>query len=274
MGVHLAASGKGLRQLEAEGVITGWEGSEGFASTIRKAGGEASRVDYALDDHSGKITPDMVDQAVNEGRCVSRFKRASPREDVHLVDGSRGGWSMYFGAASSRLRCRFYDKAAEQSEKGCAVDGPWMRFEVQARDARAELVLKLLEEGQRVSGFQLTPAQALAGLLWSYVDFKDAGNDTNRCRWKTCSWWSELLQVDDKVRAGVATVHKTVEELAAWFQRQVTATYTVLLLAKDYGQEWFEELVTRAVAPHSRRLKERHWNLLGLSTRAQCQAVT
>lgn len=253
MGIHVTASGQGCRQLEAEGIVRAWEGSQGFVARLLAAGAEASRVDIALDDRLGYLQPEGIEAAVREGRCISRFRQADPRSKINLKDGSAGGWSMYLGAASSRVRVRFYDKAAEQREKGCAVEGHWMRCELQARDERAEWVLHhLMTEG----------APAIAGLVFAYVDFKEPGQeDTNRSRWRSCTWWMEFLGEVEKRRVTVAQVVRSIEQVAAWFKRQVAPSFAMLAAAGDYGRDWLEDALANGVA----RLKPWQWAAAGVS---------
>lgn len=250
MGVHLDASGSGVRQLEAEGIITEWEGSEGFAAQLLAWNAYASRVDVALDDRVGHLTPARVQGAVDAGRCVSRFRVADPRQRIQLKDGLREGWSLYLGAPSSRIRVRFYDKAAEQASKGVQVDGHWVRCELQARDERAELVLKLLAKGGGLA--------AVAGLLFNYIDFKQESDDTNRSRWRTCAWWSAFLGEVQKVRVSLSKVVREIETVAAWFQRQVAPSLALLWHSPAYGERFLLEMFSEG----SKRLSK--WQLAAI----------
>ena len=254
MGVHVWASGEGVRQLEAEGVVSCWEGPEGFAAHLLDHGATFSRVDVAFDDRVGHLTPDRFDGAIREGRCVSRWRQADPRQKISLKDGSTGGWSVYLGNQQSRIRCRFYDKAAEQAEKGCVVDGHWVRAEIQARDERADGIMAVLAaEG-------LAP---IAGLLFRYVDFKEPGSlDSNRARWRTCEWWSDFLNGVQKRALTVATTVQTLERAEAWVKRQVAPTLALLMLSRQHGWDWLLDQVGLG----AERLRD--WQLAALAPAA------
>ena len=252
MGVHVEASGQGCRQLEAEGVVGSWEGSEGFAARLLKAEACVTRIDVVFDDRLGYITPERVEAAVTEGRCVSKFKKSRPHVENDLKSGAQvGGWTRYFGSAQSKVRVRMYDKAEEQRQKGHQVEGPWVRAELQLRDQRGQWALERLTLPGAVAD--------LAGLMLNYVDFKEGqGEDTNRSRWKTCRWWMDFLCNAEKCRCTVATAVRTLEGAAEWIQRQVAPTLALLLNAKGYGADFFEA----ALEQGHQRLKHWQWALL------------
>ena len=250
MGVHVVASGDGCRQLEAEGVVQAWEGPSGFAADLLARGATVSRVDVAMDDRAGLLTTERIEGAINEGRCVSRFHHADPRARRKLTDGSRGGWSVYLGSGQSRLRVRFYDKAAEQAEKGVTVEGPWMRCELQARDERGDWVLSALAGEGMV---------AVAGLLFNYVQFKEAGEDSNRSRWRACEWWMDFLGHVERRRCAIAAVVPTLERAANWFRKQIAPTFALLRFSAEHGDAWLDEVFASGAA----RLKE--WQLAALA---------
>ena len=255
MGVHVVAPGAGVDQLEAEGIVGGkWEGKDGYASRLLAAGASVSRIDVAMDDRSGLLTPERIQGAIDEGRVVSRFHYADPRGRINLADGSRGGWSVYLGANSSRVRVRFYDKAAEQAEKGVTVEGPWLRCEVQARNERGQWVLEQLAA--------VGPA-AVAGLVFNYVQFKEPGDgDTNRSRWRACEWWLAFLGECEKRTCTVAQVVRSIEQVAEWFKRQVAPSFALLWHSLSHGEEW----LVKALSQGSSRLKK--WQLAALAVPA------
>lgn len=262
MGVHIVASGQGVDQLEAEGVIRGWEGPDGFACTLLAHQAELSRIDVAFDDRVGYLTPARIEGACREGRCVTRWKQADPRAKINLVDGSTGGWSLYLGSRSSRICARFYDKRAEQAEKGNVTEGHWMRCELEARDERADALLGLIAT---------VGVGACRNVLFNYVDFKREGEtDSNRSRWATCDWWSEFLGEVSKLRLSTAQVVQTLERSATWFRRQIAPTFALLMASSRHGEEWLQHQFEQGVA----RLKPWQWAALDLAGGKPVPSVT
>jgi phage replication initiation protein len=250
MGVHVSCSATACRQLEAEGLVGSWEE---FAGRLLAAGAEPARVDVAFDDRAGALDTSLMEASVRGGECVSRFRKSPRYEVLNLETGQEAtGWSRYFGTAASRLRVRMYDKQAEQIEKGKSDPGHWVRVELQARDERAEWVLKALR-GEGVS--------QVAGLLLGYIDFKERGEDSNRSRWKTCRWWWDFLGQVEKETCTVAKDPPTVEEVAAWIWRQVAPALALVRFAGSHGEEWIADTIAAGAA----RWKERHWKALAVA---------
>jgi len=244
MGIHVQLSGKGCRQLEAEGLVTDWQS---FVGWVLAAGGSFSRLDLALDDRAGLVNLDLVEEAVRSDAYVSRWRSWRITQSK-----SRGaaqlGRTVNFGAPQSDASLRIYDKAAEQG-----VEGPWVRLEMQMRDDRAQrLALALSEKG----------AGVVAGVLRGYLDFKQAGEGTQKTRWRSAAWWSELLAAAERVVLGTAPLVRTVASIKAWVSRQVAPSLAILAAAATEGRDAIDAIIELGFG----RLRPDQWRLAGVGT--------
>jgi len=243
MGIHVQASGQGCRQLEAEGLITDWQS---FLGWLLAAGGRLSRFDVALDDRAGILDLDQVEAAVNDDCLVSRWKtsqviRSRRRGEVRM------GRTVMFGVGESDACCRIYDKAAQQR-----VEGHWVRVELQMRNDRAQrIVERIAKDGVRV----------VAGVLRSYLEFKQAGEGQQKTRWAMAAWWSELLEAAERVVLGTAPVFRTVASIKAWVSRQVAPSLAILAAAATEGREAIDAIIELGFD----RLRPEQWRLAGVA---------
>ncbi len=229
MGVHFVLSGKGVKQFLACSNI---EGETELRSWLAEAIGEGvvfTRCDWACDDRSqDKPLLDLavIRQAVADGSVVSRFK--SMREQREWELGKRRGAAamkeepglladvLYFGSIMSEMSVCFYDKAKEQLLPGAER---WVRCELRAKKDRAQaLVLAFVQEG----------FSAVVGVLRGYLDFRQAGSDSNVSRWSTVSWWSAFLGACERVRLVVSKPERTVARVREWMLKQVAPMFAVL----------------------------------------------
>jgi DNA relaxase NicK len=237
MGVHVRCSGQACRQLEAEGLVRlddgGWEA---FLGLMRDTEASCARIDVASDDRRELVKPELVEAAITnvadakEGLpvIVTRFRKAPQYVVTDLTTGKPStGWSRYLGTGKSRIRVRMYDKRAESIEKGLADPGPWVRVEVQARDERADWLLKQIVADS---------GAAVAECLLNYVDFREVDPaDSNRSRWVTCSWWVSFLATLEKRKSTCTGVVRSLEQTLQWLSRQVSPALAFVLHAPGFG---------------------------------------
>lgn len=251
MGVHVEVSGQGCRQLEAEEVVLDWQVS---LVTWLAEGAKFSRLDLAIDDRAGLTNVQQVREAAEAGLVVSRWRDADPRGRVCLKTGERKGQGCYFGSPQSKAVLRVYDKAAEQTEKGEAVEGPWVRWELQLRDERADMMARLLAY---CCNDDQPAGELVLGVLSSYIEFKDRGEDTNRSRWSASAWWSAFLGSVEKVSLGTAPAIRTLEKVRAWFKR-IAPTFAAWVMAECQQGADLAELVGDLVSDGASRWRQSH----------------
>ena len=247
MGVHVEASGRGCRQLEAEGVVHHW--SKFFEAAL-KDGAEFSRLDLAADDLAGVI-PFQESVAKTKADHVTRRSDCWRVFECGRRSSAEVGQTLMLGSGSSDTQLRIYDKTAEQAQKGKTPVGEWVRCEAQFRNERAQIAAQVLAaEGEG----------AIAGLIAGLVDFKEPGQDSNKARWKRCAWWSAFLGLVETIRLTVQPEDRSVEQVADWIKRQVGPSLSLLSVAQGYGSEWLLDLVESSFG----RLREGHLRMLGM----------
>jgi len=213
MGVHVEVSGKGCRELESY-KVTDWGH---FFGEVHSRGGVFTRLDVAIDDRAGLVQMGAIKQAIITGDLVSRWR--SGRCVTAFALGGEGGMqgeTFYFGSAQSRIQLRIYDKAAEQG----VVGEHWVRVELQARRERADSL---------AWGYLFGADEFVAGILRSYLEFKQRSGDSNKSRWPIAGWWDAFLGHVAEARLATAAAVRTLEGSILWLKRQVAPTLAMLV---------------------------------------------
>ena len=172
MGVWLEMSGQGCRVYETYSAHCDYDAL--FAEVKDNAGQmNITRLDVAYDDHEGMLDLDRI--------CADTLaENYIAQSDFWEVTQSSKGQCVYFGAPTSKVRIRIYDKARERGLK----DGShWVRVELQLRDDRARLFTAL----------PYLLGQNWSGVLYKYLRFLSPSEDTNKSRWEMTDYWADLL---------------------------------------------------------------------------------
>jgi DNA relaxase NicK len=127
-GVHVILPGATLEDMRARGYL-----ERTLCETIEAKGGQASRVDVAIDIFGeGFTVPDFAD-AYARGEFKSPAKSATRTQQV----GGTGD-TFYLGSRTSDRMLRVYNKAAE---RGLSSGEAWLRLELETKKLRARAVL-------------------------------------------------------------------------------------------------------------------------------------
>ena len=239
MGVHVVASGKGCRQLEAKGIVSDW--SSWFGAKIN-AGCTFSRIDLALDDFDGLIVKDKVFKSARSGEICHRFKSVSLNENM-TSSGIQSGWKVAFGSRGSSSYLRIYDKGAEQS-----LQGHWSRVELELRNKRA------LACARFIASYGLVASK---GLIASAIDFK-AVNHEHKYRTSSVKWWADFLQGVQKVKLSVKVVTRTLSQVKTWVNTQCGSMLAVIVEAEGGSLDFLINSITAG----KNRFKQKHHDLL------------
>lgn len=206
--IHLIVNGSGCRELEAAGIMEDWPN---FLARLLRAGAKFTRLDAAIDDHDGVLDMDDILDCCREGRVVSSFKTIMPMEELDKTTGAVLGRMVTFGKRGSDSSIRLYDKSLEQR-----VPGPWIRVELQNRDARAQaLAIAIAEKGGDV----------VPSILLDCLDFKERGPTDRRDRWSTTSRWLEFVGTHQRFQLTTAPRSESIEKSHAWIMKQVTRAF-------------------------------------------------
>jgi len=258
-GICFDISGKGCRRLEEAGRVAVGAGWTNLLRTLTTTPGVSiTRLDAAIDDRKGLVDLERVQQCIDTGLVVSRFKSAYSIEKQSLSTGEGCGKTINFGSRVSNLMVRMYNKAAEQK---LDTGEHWTRVECEAKDENAvALAVALAEAGAHEAG------TVVAGVLRNYLTFRERSEtDTNKSRWPVVAWWDEFLQGVAALRLAVAKQEPTLERLRAWLEKQVAPTLALLFDREVgcYGRSLLDVLVAGGVE----RLRPKHHKLLDAERR-------
>lgn len=199
-------------------------------------GAQFTRVDVALDDYNGHVSPGRVWDTMQSGSWVSRFRSYSRITSVDRYSPEKNGDTVYIGSRDSESFVRVYDKAVQ-----AGVDVPhWVRVEFEFKKDRAnELAGRIARE-----------TLDLRNLIYYYVDFKQRQGKAKSMmkgqspkHWPSADWWLAFLQPTDKNRLYFPQYEAGLEEIEAWLDTQVTGA--LVLFLKTRGIEAFQELLDK-----------------------------
>lgn len=192
-----------------------------------------TRLDVAYDDHVGILDIHRM-AADTQARY---FRSRSTWSELHFSDDQKKdihGTTLYFGAKTSPVLLRIYDKAAERGFN----DVHWIRVEMQLRDERAKVFAALFLNEQHLG-------KVAAGVLRNYLCFLEPTNDSNRSRWPLADYWDKLLLDMEKISLWITPGEEyNFAKSEYWFWKQWGAVVRVLDLI--YGSDY--------LAVHGRRM--------------------
>lgn len=272
MGMHVEVTGQGCRHLEESGRVTHWPA---FLAEVRARGGRFTRLDGAMDDRAGVLDLRRMEREFNRGNVVTHYqldlkygrRRAGWALDAAAVKEAKRPLTLYFGKPhEGRSGIRIYDKRQERIDKGFEDPGtPWIRVELVAKGKQAEVLAgAVLAEPAEEWG------RVVAGAIRAKLDFKrrPAGNDTNRRRWPTASWWAMFLDTTQEIRLSPKTAQATVAGRREWLEKQAAKSLAIVTRVQSDGPgDWaqdraayrvYQQLVTAGEA----RLTRRDWDLI------------
>lgn len=192
-----------------------------------------SQIHLAIDDFSGKINAELVNDAIMSGKLVTRFRECQRIDGFRFDDGLpvSKGQTWYLGSFKGGRLVRCYDKRQERIAAGEEDPGYWYRFEIQARKQCAtELARALVVEGLDGAG----------GIMRGIIDFRE--NDNEQADRRTpCDWWMMLCDGLVAVRTGVKKSTATLEKIARWLSHSVSRRLAEVRAI--LGDTWLNQLL-------------------------------
>jgi DNA relaxase NicK len=226
------------------GFLAGWtyEDLRALSSwVVDVKGGHVGRLDHAFDDRAGVATVADVAQAVKIGQAVMRARRWRQIEGGDADLRTSTGATFELGSRESQTFIRIYDKALEQQAKGVTVEGPWVRWELELKDDRAQAsalaLIALTEEQYR---------QYLIGVLLAAVDFRDCTyeDDTNdRVRARRLPWWTTLTEGFARARLVIEKVTRKIEDVKAWVATSLGPMLALVYRHPEAGPAWLQQVI-------------------------------
>lgn len=240
LGVNLRITGKGCRELEVATIKN--EDWLTFLKDLLGRGASFSRLDVALDDHTGILDFDELERCSRAGRVSSRLKKVK-----YIDDGKTGSTDVTksfikYGSDSSDTQLKIYDKALEQGKTGHHV--------------RVELVTKRKRAKTLVTNLVTNGVRSIPGLLAATVSFKDAGNDSHMDRRKTLPAWECFLGQPEKLRLSTKPSEPSLEKSIQTLEYQYGPTLAMIEMV--YGRDRLLQMAKRGKA----RLTAKHFSIL------------
>jgi phage replication initiation protein len=159
-------------------------------------------------------------------------------------DAIPDGATTYLGSSQSEAIVRVYDKAAESGHANAGV-----RWELQARaDRAARFVDGAVHASNGLASYILA---AIRGL----IDFRERTVNGRADRAALLPWWAAIIGDADRVGLNGPTKVDSLEQRAAWVERQVAPSLAMLVSA--YGTDWLRwvlEMGEERLTEHQRRL--------------------
>ena len=245
-GVHVMITGKGCRQYSV---------NHDLILLIKRLYSlprvNFSRIDLAIDDFESKIINyDRIHEAAINGHFTSRWSKWDEINSRQTSDNHFLGRTMYFGSQVSEIFCRIYDKTLERKAKSDETEIPknWTRLEMVYRKERATKLVDFLINKNMPIGY------VLRGTLKHYLRFILPSTDQNKARWRTTAWWEELLSSVDRLQLTVKKEARTIDDMTAWIDQQISPTLSAILKAQEGDLGWLRSILAKG----SKRLTQKH----------------
>lgn len=251
-GIHVMITGQGCRQYSVNGDLL-----KLVATLYLLPHVNFSRIDLAVDDYKSEIISyDQINEAALARNFTSRWSKWDEVNSRQTSTGNFLGRTMYFGSQTSDLFCRIYDKTLERkanSEEEVDVPDAWTRLEIVYRKDRARKLVEHLMHG-------LPIGDALRGTLKQYLRFLTPSTDSNKSRWPTAPWWENLLQNVESLQLTIKKESRSIEDMAAWVEKQIGPSLAAILKAHEGDLEWLRQVIAKG----AHRLSRRHIDAINI----------
>lgn len=241
MGIHVVVSGSAVSDL-----LTAWKEKRKIETPFGEEGMEVEELDYTvlLDllnmlaskakftridlaiDNIGDLyySCDEVYQKLEDKLFVSRFRSYGRRASAQLKDGEKEGDTVTLGKRSSDTFLRVYDKGLEYKAKhGTDFSSPWVRWELELKNDRANVAVKKILECKDLSFVCL-------GILNNYLHLTTVDAEGKHI---LDPKWDTFINQRQRVRLYVPSAPKTIKDLEIWVDKQVGAAIAAIVAA--YG---------------------------------------
>lgn len=235
MGVHVEMTGQGVRKYETIMQVDKVTWAQVFEHLRSFA--TFSRIDLALDEYEGLVgfadIIGKIERGEHVGRCRS-FKVISGRGS----NGEHTGTTIYMGSNKSDLMLRVYEKNYERQAKGYEIDVPiWNRWELVLKHEKAnDFVTRYLDGGHSFGSL-------FGGILADLIRFVEPGEDTNKSRWQTSTWWSDFLAKAEPIQLKGKEYQPSLAKTLNWIENStITAIKGLSEIAKGENVDFLQLL--------------------------------
>lgn len=240
-------TGQGCREYES---LNLYDWSTFFALLMNCENYKINRLDLALDDFSNHFTIETIKRKVKQAAVKSRFRSAREIRKTSLADGTSLGDTVYFGSPKSDLQIRFYDKKLERQDKNLdVIEESWVRTEIQLRRQLAlSTAIVIAYESDSIG-------TVISRILKNYVNFLVPNKkDTNKRRWKVCSWWEKFLGDVTPLQLSQKAPDRTIQRSYDWLKDDVAPTMAMMFELFEGDMTIFYDLIYQGTT----RLSKKH----------------
>jgi phage replication initiation protein len=242
MGCHISMTGQGCRQFEHyKGVEHCWYQ---LFHNLFSINANITRIDLAIDNVDGCLQLEKLEDAIRNKHIKTRFKKSLITEGIDLTDKSENlGKTIYLGSPQSRLKIRFYDKAAQLN-----IKSHWVRCELQCMAERAMEAVKHLLQSKNIGHI----AVAALNQVFAVVNL----DDSNKSRCTLKGWWSNWLLTTEKIRLSVSKAIRLVDETMQHIEKQYSASLS--MIKKYLGVASFNDYMTNLIKLGNEKMTRKH----------------
>ncbi len=255
MGCCVVISGKGCREFEQyRRKDHCWYS---YLHHLRSVKVQFTRIDIALDNIDGTLDLSAIRDSLDNCEYRSRFKTWSEHVSGKLnrQSAQKLGRTIYLGSPQSRLKVRFYDKAAQ-----LGIESTWNRAELQLMAERATEAIEYMLKGVELGDL----AASVLNQYFQPVNLDDV--NISRCSVK--SWWEKWLETLSKLRLAVKPSEKYIPHVCSYLKRQYSATFA--MLREYYNKSDFNQFIQDLVFEGKDKLTLKH-KLIIQRSRFSCE---
>jgi len=224
-GTLIELSGKGCRQFESFLECRGKTWFDFFQDCLNE-NGSFTRLDIAVDDKKTYFSiPDLL-KKVQNGLCVTRYRRIDSNLSNEAMDGSSVGTTIYFGSKKSESYLCFYEKNYEQATKfNLPYDDleDWNRYEIRLKSERAHSAVCALISDRNLKKLAI-------GVISNCIRFVEDGEGDKRKR-NTSSFWLDFVDGVEKLQLTIEPKKDFYEKSRNWLQNSCAPTMKMILEA-------------------------------------------
>jgi phage replication initiation protein len=255
MGCHVSMTGQGCRQYEAA-THCGPIGWYRLLHRLDDAGANFTRLDLAVDNVDGALNIETLQACIDDGEWRTRFKGGQQiKKFSFLKNPLPQGKTIYLGSPTSRIKIRFYDKAAQ-----LGIEGHWIRCELQLMAARAIEAIKHILKGLEVGMVAL----AVLNNYFAVVNI----DDSNKTRCTLKDWWAAWLTTTDKLKLTTNKAIKLVGEVIQHIKNQYAPS--IAMIRKCLGVTEFKSFIDELILNGTERMLNKHKLIIENSIQIEC----
>jgi phage replication initiation protein len=254
MGCHVSMTGQGCRMYEAASKVSNcWYR---LLLRVSAAGGTFTRIDLALDNIDGSLDLARLKECIDRLEVRTRFKGGQEiNKFSFLQNPTKQGKTVYLGSPASRIKIRFYDKAAQ-----LGIDGDWVRCELQLMAERACEVVKYITTGKDVGLISV----AVLNNYFAVINL----DDSNKSRCTLQDWWANWLITTGKLKLTTMKAIRLVGHVIQHIKNQYAPSFS--MIRQCLGIADFKAFIDEILLLGNDRMTKKHKLIIENSIQLEC----